>query len=595
MPNIPARLRKRPRHLVARIACVLLLTTYGAPAGAQALSATPPMGWNPWNAFRTEVDEAKIVANAQLLVRSGLAEAGYRFVNIDDGWWLRREADGRIRIRTGIFPSAALPDGTTSFRPFVDRLHGMGLKAGIYTDIGRNNCAQHWDRDSPNLPAGEQREREVGTLGYQDADARLFFGEWGFDYAKVDACGIADYGPDSVGVRDGTYRSLSPLIARKAPARSEPAIVEALYARYARAIRTAAPGTLLEICAWGEAEVGNWAGRYAQLWRTSSDIRSNWGSMLANFDSAARRTLFAGPGRWNHPDMLEVGNGDFDVTHPVEARAHLSLWAIIAAPLILSLDLTRASPELIAILGNREVIAIDQDPAGHQGVILSHTAEADILVKPLARLGHKAVALVNRSTRPITLGVDLADLRLSPRGTTIVRDLWSKDVAALRGTRIERRLAPHETALLCIEGQAADPDTVFPDEMPAAIAVIDAGQAMPDRGRNWIPARLGFRPAGEPILRNGRPDTGTLGVASGSRVRITLAKRFRRVEIAPAGSSGTPYTIVADGRVVLRAKADGRSAIRLNTAGVDKLELQAPAGSTADAGFLWSDLRMIRR
>lgn len=583
------------------IAITATMAAVSSPLAASAqtirtpLAATPPMGWNPWNAFRTEVDEAKILANARLLVRLGLADAGYRYVNIDDGWWLRREADGRIRIRTGIFPSAARPDGSTSFRPFVDRLHGMGLKAGIYTDIGRNNCAQHWGRDSPNLPEGTQRQREVGTLGFQDEDARQFFGEWGFDYAKIDACGLADYGPDSAGVRDGTYRGLSPMIDRRRPADTESAVVESLYARFAHSVRAVAPAAVLEFCAWGEADVGDWAGRYSQLWRTSPDISSKWSSMLANFDSAARRSLFAGPGRWNHPDMLEVGNGDFDGAHLTEARAHMSLWAIIAAPLILSTDLSKASPDIVAILGNRDVIAVNQDPAGHQGVILSETNDASVLVKSLARAGHKAVALVNRSDRPIIVGVDLAELRIADRQGVVVRDLWTRQSVSQSGTRIERSLAPRETALLRVEGQTADAGTIFADDVPADIMVVDPGTAgAPPRSKSWVAARIGFHPGGEPVMTNGRHDHGALGVAAGSRLRIALAGRFRSVEVTPTGTATARYEILGDGRVLHSAIGDGQ-AIRISAVGVRSLELRAPSASGDDTRFAWADLRMHRR
>src|SRR4051812_20480769 len=122
------------------------------------------MGWNPWNAFRTDVDEAKILKMASVMVHQGLAKAGYRYINIDDGWWLKRGPDGTLQVRTNIFPSARTHSAQTSFRPFADKLHAMGLKAGIYSDVGRNVCSQAWDANSPNLPMGSQPEREVGSF-----------------------------------------------------------------------------------------------------------------------------------------------------------------------------------------------------------------------------------------------------------------------------------------------------------------------------------------------------------------------------------------------------------------------------------------------
>jgi hypothetical protein len=158
------------------------------PRHTRGSAATPPMGWNSWNAFRTEVDEAKVMGAAQALVGTGLAKLGYVYVNIDDGWWLkRRQSDQTVQIRTRIFPSAKIRNAKdTSFKPFVDQLHSMGLKAGLYTDIGRNACSQAFDLHSPNLPEGTVAEREVGLYGHVDGDIKRYFQDWGFDYIKVD-------------------------------------------------------------------------------------------------------------------------------------------------------------------------------------------------------------------------------------------------------------------------------------------------------------------------------------------------------------------------------------------------------------------------
>ena len=565
-----------------------------APPGA---AATPPMGWNPWNAFRTEVTEDKIMAVAAALKRSGLADAGYRYVNLDDGWWLQRGADGRIVIRTAMFPSAALADGSTSLRPFVERLHGMGLKAGIYTDIGRNACSQAWDAHSPNLPVGAQAQREVGSFGFQAADMRLIFGEWGFDYVKVDACGLADYDAGKPYVRDGQYRAFAPWIVRGKPEASAPDQVEALYAGLRREIAAVRPDQdyVLSICAWGEAHVADWARRHGHSWRTSPDIRPTWASMLRNFDSAAARALYAGPGHWNDPDMLEIGLGEFDARHPVEARAHMSLWAIIGAPLILGADLTWLAPSLLEIAGKREVIAINQDGAGNQGVTVAREGDTQVVVKSLAERGARAVALVNRGERARKVTVPLARLYLDPDGPVALRDLWTGEAQASKGGRIAMALAPHETRLLLVRGQPLLADGAYLDEMPARVNVAAAAGSYP---ADWVPARVGAAPSGQPLaIRGKRYDRG-LGVLADTRLEIRLDGEFGRFR-ALAGASGDGaivYRVYGDGRLLFERTSAGAVAVDVTVGGVRTLELvaQSAGEQPAQQTVAWAEARLLR-
>jgi alpha-galactosidase len=299
---------------------------------ASAAAPTPPMGWNPWNAFRTDVDEAKIRGSARALVESGLAAQGYRYVNIDDGWALQRLDDGTLRIRDSMFPSSKVANSRTgSFKPFTDYLHGLGLRAGLYSDVGSNTCAQRWDAESANLPEGSVKERQVGSFGHAAQDMEQIFGTWRFDYIKIDACGVADYTADVEPVRSGHFGQFVPYIIRNDNAASQPGKVESLYATLGDAIRQwAGPEAVLSICAWGEALSPLWGGARGNLTRTSPDIEFTWNSMLTNIDSAVDGALYAGPGRWNDPDMLAVGHGDFDIGHPDEARAHVTMWAIMA-------------------------------------------------------------------------------------------------------------------------------------------------------------------------------------------------------------------------------------------------------------------------
>lgn len=555
------------------------------------------MGWNPFNAFRLDYDEADVLRAAQALLTLKLADVGYRYVNIDDGWWLRRSAN-TIAIRTELFPSALGSDGKTSFRPFVDRLHGMGLKAGIYTDIGQNNCSQHWDKNSPNLPKGTRPEREVGAMDHYAADARLFFADWGFDFVKVDACGVADYGPDKADVKQGRFRAVTPMIVRDRPDISDAAKLANLYAQFSSAVRTAVPeqAPIFAICAWGEADVNDWAGHYGQMWRTSVDIRATWSSMLQNFDSAASRSLFAGPGRWNDPDLLEIGNGDFDANHLTEARAHMSMWAIIAAPLILSYDLDKAPPAIHAVAKNPDVIAINQDAAGNQGVILFNDGRSEVIVKQLSQMGHKALALINRGDMPIRISVKLTDLHLDPAVETQLLDVWQHQSKLITGTEIDVTLSPHETALFRVEGQPIEAGTVHADEMPARIRVIEDGYKASDRSskKPWVPARIGFLPDGDAIELNGKADHDFVGVAAGSRVRISLNGEFRRFRTSPRGLEGMGrYAIYADGKQLKATVAD-RTMLELQVAGIKSLDLVAPVATEKAKHFVWASIRLDR-
>ena len=441
---------------------------------------TPPMGWNSWNAFGVDITEAKVMAAAEAIKASGLQAAGYTNINIDDGWWRKRRlADGRMQIRTNLFPSAATGGvQETSFRPFTDRLHAMGFKAGIYTDIGYNACSQAWASDNPNLPEGTQAEREVGLHGHVAQDMALYFGAWNFDTVKVDACGLAHYGPSRSVVRDGTYRAFGPIVADAVPNRTDIPKVMALYREARDALRRVRPKDdfILSLCNWGAANVRAWGQDYGTTWRTSNDIDATWGRMLHNFDSVSTRELYAGPGRWNDPDMLEVGNGAFDAGHLTEARAHMSLWSIMAAPLIIGTDLGKTSPAILAVLGNREVIAVNQDAEGDQGVLAYTDSERAIIVKTLGDgRGRKAVVLFNRTAAPTDITLTAQHLKLRGDQPIALRDLWAQaDLAPLGGQRVFH-LAPHEAIMLTAAGSPLLAGGRYLSDMPARIHVAADG------------------------------------------------------------------------------------------------------------------------
>jgi len=611
----------RESSCVVRVLIVALALTGAFPPGAFAAgtkshvgrvtrgegisAAVPPMGWNPWNAFRTNIDQNRFLSAADALIDQGMADAGYKYIIIDDGWWKGRTAEGNLLISTNIFPSAGTNSSRTSFLPFVNRLHALGFKVGIYTDIGRNACSQVWDANSPNLPVGSMSAREVGSYGHQKEDARLFFSNWHFDYIKVDACGIADYGPDSPAVKSGLFRPFEPLIIRGNPSSSNIKSVAQLYYEFSQAARDATAGQapVFEICAWGEAQVADWAYQYSNVWRTSADIAPSWKSMLHNFDSAAPRSLFAGPGHWNDPDLLEVGNGEFDGRHLTEARAQMSLWAIIAAPLFLSYDISTPQQALADIVTNREMIAIDQDPAGNQGTILSLDDCSEVIVKSLASRGAKAVAMINRQNRTCTMALRMEDIHVNPSEEITIRDVWKHTTNVLRNGKLEITLAAHETALFTIQGTPLNGGSYFLDEMPAKIAVITDDLARPAEPApvEWVPARIGYLPAGQPIFIDGKRDVSAIGVATGYHLRIALNGRFHRfrsiAEMADSSDlqTASTFSVYGDGKLLYRRRSEKRLSIDVAVEGVQSLELIATSSkSELIENFVWGDPEVIR-
>ncbi|QXQ05293.1 NPCBM/NEW2 domain-containing protein [Sphingosinicellaceae bacterium] len=530
---------------------------------SSTVAATPPMGWNPWNAFRTNVDEAKIRGVAKAIVDTGLARKGYRFINVDDGWALQRLPDGRLRIRGSMFPSAAVAGSPTgSLKPFTDFIHGLGLKAGLYTDIGRNTCAQRWDAESPNLPVGTIPERQVGSFGHAEQDIRMMFADWRFDYVKIDACGVADYTPEVAPVRSGSYQAFAPLIVRGDIPKSDPGAVENLYATLGNAVhRWGGKDAILSICAWGEALSPLWGPARGNLWRTSPDIEFTWASMLVNVDSVIDGALYAGPGHWNDPDMLAIGHGDFDEKHLVEAQSHFTLWAIMASPLLLGYDLRQSPPALLDIIGNPEVIAVDQDPAGNQGVPY-RSGETMVIVRTLAGAGTRAVAFVNRGTASAEAVVSWAQLGFAPGSRAAVRDLWARRGGITAADNIRIRLPAHGSVLLRLKGTPADPAATFLDEMPGRIHVAADGltpaTALP---MGSFPARLGVTPDGKSLGTKGQAFGRGIGLYANSRLEIRTDGQFRRFVATPrVVGNGQPvrFRVYADRKLVLTASASSK-------------------------------------
>jgi alpha-galactosidase len=455
-------------------------------------------------------------------------------------------------VRTAIFPSAKVGGSeTSSFRPFTDKLHSMGLKAGIYTDIGGNACSQAYDLHSPNLPEGTIAERQIGLRGHVQQDIKLYFADWGFDYIKVDACGINVYGADRPFVKQHKYNAYPPLIDQASINRTNIPAVRALYQQVADALAASNPDGdyVYSICAWGAADVRSWGKEVGNLWRTSGDITPQWSRMLHTFDSASTRALYAGPGHWNDPDMLFVGHGDFDVHHLTEARTHFSLWAMIDAPLIIGYDLRHAPQALMDIWSNKDIVRLNQDSGGHQAVLAYDSDDVQIFVKTLSDSGTKAVLLFNRGLAPAEVSLTPAQLKMV--GDVALTDLWSKKTMTLAGDTLKFTLQPRESRVFEARGKRQLADGMYLSEIPGAINIARDGVTVPvpdpviHRMSNpwgatinggerpsyggWGGARADATPYDQALTVDGKVFASGIGILANSRMEVKAAG-FRHFE-----------------------------------------------------------------
>jgi len=352
------------------------------------LALTPPMGWNSWNKFACNVSEDMIKEMADAMVKSGMKDAGYQYVVIDDCWQVSRDTAANIVADPQRFPSG--------IKALADYVHSLGLTFGIYSDAGSKTCAGR-----------------PGGLGHEYQDA-LQYAAWGVDYLKYDWCNTT--------TQD----------------------VKASYANIRAALDAAGRPIVLSICEWGKAQPWLWGKEVGgNLWRTTGDIQDRWAGkkewkpgdccsygVVDIVDAEAELYSYAGPGHWNDPDMLEVGNGGMT---DVEYRSHFSLWAILAAPLIAGNDLRSMRPEIRDILTNKEVIAINQDPLGMQGRRVSKSGDREVWAKQLQD-GSRAVVLLNRGAAAQNVAVTWGEIGYPDHLSASVRDLWEhKELAKATG------------------------------------------------------------------------------------------------------------------------------------------------------------------
>ncbi len=387
----------RTAILATLIATATLLTP--RPLSAQVtLAPTPPMGWNSWNKFACHVDENLLRQTADAMVKSGMKDAGYQYVIIDDCWQTSRDKNGNIVADAEHFPSG--------IQALADYIHSKGLKFGIYSDAGEKTCA--------GRPASRGHE-------FQDASQ---YAAWGVDYLKYDWCNTT--------TQDA----------------------HASYALMREALNASGRPIVFSMCEWGTAKPWLWAKNVGNLWRTTGDITDKWdgqsnGSlgMLTILDMQDGLESFAGPGHWNDPDMLEVGNGGMTLA---EYHAHFSLWAILAAPLISGNDLRDMQPDIQEILTNKEVIAIDQDRLGRQGRRIHKDGDLEVWARPLSA-GSRAAVLLNRGTVEKSITVNWLDLDYPTQLTADVRDLWQhKDLGKFKDS-FSAPVPPHSVVMITVK------------------------------------------------------------------------------------------------------------------------------------------------
>jgi alpha-galactosidase len=361
------------------------------------LARTPPMGWNSWNLFACRgVNDTVVRGIADAMVSSGMKAAGYQYVNIDDCWEGPRDANGNITSNT------KFPD----MKALADYVHSKGLKIGIYSSPGPKTCAGY-----------------EGSYGHEEQDAKTY-AAWGFDYLKYDWCSAARIYKDEE--------------------------MQAVYQKMGDALRKTGRPIVYSLCQYGRNEVWKWGAKVSgNLWRTTGDIRDTWDSMsrigFRQFDISQ----YQKPGHWNDPDMLEIGNGGMTSD---EYRTHMSLWSMLAAPLLAGNDLRSMSAETLEILTNKEVIAIDQDPDGKP---VQRISEPDAMAVVLARPLHDrsfAVALFNRTEQPQTISINWSSIGLAGKKLR-ARNLWKRADVNVSGQSYSATVPSHGVVLLKVKAR----------------------------------------------------------------------------------------------------------------------------------------------
>ena len=383
----------------------------------------PLMGWSSWNTYGYQINDSVLKAQADAMVDLGFKDCGYNHINIDDGFFGGRDESGKLLIHPTRFPNG--------LRPLVDYIHGKGLKAGIYSDAGRNTCASYWGEPKDTIGIG------VGLYGHDAKDFDLYFNELDFDFIKIDYCG-ADAGNNAEGL------DLD---------------VEQRYKEIAAAIKaTGRTDITWNICRW--AFPGTWVCNLVDSWRTTEDIYLGWASIKSIIGQSLYLSAYASPGHYNDMDMLEVGRGLTDE----EDKTHFGMWCMMSSPLLIGCDMHDIKGNALALMQNKELIALDQDPLGLQAYVVKRENGGYILVKDVEEMHapKRAIAFYNPTDEEIFMSIDFNDVELG--GTVKVRDLFEKQDKGTHKDSYKVNVPAHGTRIYKLEAEKRLERTLYEAE-----------------------------------------------------------------------------------------------------------------------------------
>ncbi|BDD10178.1 hypothetical protein FUAX_26100 [Fulvitalea axinellae] len=398
-------------RILTLLACALIVSCQSpkqdtvTEAAKPTRKLTPIMGWASWNNYRVHINEDIIKKQADAMASNGMKEAGYQFINIDDGYFGGRDRKGNLLVHPERFPNG--------MGKLAEYIHSKGLKAGIYTDGGINTCASYWDKDTIGVG--------MGLYGHERQDLELMLKDWKYDFIKVDWCG-----GEWMGLNDKTR-----------------------YTEIGEMIRELRPDVIYNICRWRFP--GEWAPLVGDSWRISGDIANKFESVAHIIDKNADLWKYAGPGHVNDMDMLQIGRG---MTYE-EDKTHFTMWAVMCSPLMAGNDMTNMSDQTLEILTNKEIIALNQDPLVYQARRVKDYGDLEVWGKPLGSTnsGLVAVTLLNRSKEAKKIGFSLKSVGMDASKGYTARDLWNKkDYPSATTDSLSFEVPSHGVVVLKLDG-----------------------------------------------------------------------------------------------------------------------------------------------